>query len=82
MAYHVTREFYPHGIEGEQTDCTFKEFATLDKAIAYCNRYSVGLRFVRATVEDDNGDEKYELLNNGDVFIDGSIDAVEYVYTD
>lgn len=67
--YYVTREFYPHGIEGERTDCSFKEFPTLEKACAYAHRYTYGRRFVRVTVEDESGKVVYEELDNGDIYV-------------
>lgn len=43
--YNTTRFFFPHGRENEAMDCTFKEFPTIEKAIAYAHRYSGGARF-------------------------------------
>lgn len=63
--FRTIREFYPHGIEGEETQCTFKEWETLKKAVAYARRYSSGLRFVSCTIEDEQGNIVYELLADG-----------------
>lgn len=63
--YMTTRQFFPRGIEGEEMDCTWKEWNDLDKAIAYCHRYAKGVRFVRVTVEDEDGNLIYELTDNG-----------------
>lgn len=62
------RQFYPNGIEGESMDCTWKEFNTIEKAIVYCHRYAKGIRFARATISDEQGNELYELLADGQVF--------------
>lgn len=64
----VTRNFYPHGIEGESMDCTWKEFETIEKAITYCHRYSKGIRFASAEIQDENGKTLYELLADGQIF--------------
>lgn len=67
MTYTTIRYFFPHGIEGEAMDCTFKEWKDLDKAIAYCHRYSKGRRFVSVEVEDEKGNVIYELNADGKV---------------
>lgn len=66
--YTTTRFFYPHGIEGESMDCTFKEFETLEKAIKYANRYTTGIRFAGVQVEDVNGKLIYEITASQDIF--------------
>ncbi len=53
--YSTTRWFYPRGTEGEAMNCTFKDFPTLEKAVAYCRRYATGLRFAGVEVEDASG---------------------------
>lgn len=63
--YMTTRQFFPHGIEGEEMDCTWLEWEDLDKAIAYCHRYAKGVRFANVTVEDEKGNLIYELNNEG-----------------
>lgn len=67
MTYTTIRYFFPHGIEGEAMDCTFKEWKDLDKAIAYCHRYSKGRRFASVEVEDEKGNVIYELNADGKV---------------
>ena len=67
MTYTTIRYFFPHGIEGEAMDCTFKEWKDLDKAIAYCHRYSKGRRFASVEVEDEKGNVIYELNADGEV---------------
>ncbi len=66
--YYTTRYYYPNGIEGESMKCTYKEFDSLDKAIAYAHRYSNGRRFAGCTIMNDNCENVYELLENGSVF--------------
>lgn len=65
MKYTTVREFYKYNYEHGETDMTFKEWDSLDKAIAYAHRYAKGLRFVGVTVEDENGNVLYEILNHG-----------------
>ena len=48
-------------------ECTVKEWGNLEKAIAYCHRYSKGVRFVSAEIEDECGEQIYELLADGTV---------------
>jgi len=62
--YTTTRYFYPRKIEGEQMDCTFKEFADIDKAIKYAHRYAKGLRFAGIQIEDENGKVIYEITSD------------------
>lgn len=38
--YRTIRYYFPHGDEWEAMDCTVKEWNSLEKAIAYCHRYS------------------------------------------
>ncbi len=63
--YSTTRFFFPHGREDEAMDCTFKEFKTIEKAIAYAHRYSGGVRFAACQIEDENGKLLYEVLGSG-----------------
>ncbi len=60
----TTRYFYPHGIEGESMDCTWKEFDTIEKAIKYCHRYTNGLRFAGVQIEDEEGNLLYEITSD------------------
>ena len=68
MTYSTTRHFYPHGIEGEAMDCTFKEFNTIEKAIKYADRYAKGLRFAGVQIEDETGNTVYEITSDFEVF--------------
>ena len=65
--YHTKRFFFPHGKEDEAMDCTFKEFSTIEKAIAYAHRYSGGVRFAACKIEDEDGNLLYEILGSGTV---------------
>ena len=47
----TTRYFYPHGIEGETTETTLKEWDNLDSAIKYARRYAKGNRFAGVEIE-------------------------------
>ena len=51
-------------------ECTVKEWNSLEKAIAYCHRYSKGIRFAGVEIEDENGNQIYELLPYGTVIMD------------
>jgi uncharacterized membrane protein YkoI len=64
----TTRNFYPHGIEGERMDCTFKEFNTIEKAIKYAHRYAKGLRFAGVQIDDENGNLVYEITSDMETF--------------
>lgn len=64
--YNTTRYFYPHGIEGEAMECTYKEFDTIEKAIKYANRYTKGLRFAGVQIEDENGNIVYEITSDNE----------------
>lgn len=71
MKYFTTRYFYPHGIEGEAMDCTYKEFDTIEKAINYAHRYNKGMRFAGVQIEelrDDGklGDMVYEITSDNE----------------
>lgn len=61
------RHFYPHGIEGEAMDCTYKEFDSIEKAIKYAHRYTKGLRFAGIQIEDNNGNLVYEITSDQEV---------------
>lgn len=65
--YRTIRYYFPHGDEWEAMDCTVKEWNSLEKAIAYCHRYSKGIRFASAEIEDECGKQIYELLSDGTV---------------
>ncbi len=45
-------------------DCTFKEFETFEKAVAYCRRYAKGLRFAGCQVEDEKGNTVFEITSD------------------
>jgi len=62
--FNTTRYFYPHGIEGEAMNCTFKEFDSIDKAIKYAHRYTKGLRFAGVQIEDEAGNIVYEITSD------------------
>lgn len=66
--YTACRHFYPHGIEGEEMDCTLKEFDNIDKAVAYAHRYAKGIRFAGVEIEDENGKTVYEITCDSNVF--------------
>lgn len=65
--YRTIRWYYPNGDEWEAMECTIKEWSSLEKAVAYCHRYSKGVRFVSAEIEDESGRQIYELLSDGTV---------------
>lgn len=66
--FSTIRHFYPHGIEGESMDCTFKEFDTIEKAINYAHRYAKGVRFAGVQIEDENGKLLYEITSNSEIY--------------
>ena len=65
--FSTIRYFYPHGIEGEAMQCTFKDFEDVNKAIKYCNRYAKGLRFAGVRIEDEKGNTVYEITSDFEV---------------
>ena len=65
MRYTTTRYFFPHGIEGENMDCTYKDWDSFEKAVAYCHRYTKGLRFAGVEIRDEKDNVVYELLTDG-----------------
>lgn len=65
--YRTIRYYYPHGNELEAMECTIKHWCSLEKAIAYCHRYSKGVRFASAEIEDEFGEQIYKLLSDGTV---------------
>ena len=67
LKYTTTRFFFPHGIEGESMDCTYKDWDSLEKAVAYCRRYAKGLRFAGVEIQDEEGNVVYELFADGTV---------------
>ena len=66
--YMTTRFFYPHKDPEEAMSCTFKTFKTIDKAIQYANRYSVGLLFAGVQIQDENGKLVHEVTEDQDIY--------------
>ncbi len=64
----TTRYFYPNGNEGEEMECTFKRFETLEKAKAYCQRYAKGIRFAGCDVENEHGELLFEITSDFEEF--------------
>lgn len=62
--YTTIRYYFPHGDEFEAMECTVKEWSSLEKAIAYCHRYSKGVRFASVEIKNERGEQIYELLSN------------------
>ena len=67
MTYQTVRYFFPHGIEGESMDCTYKTWDSLEKAIAYCHRYAKGIRFANVELRNEDNYLMYEILSDGTV---------------
>jgi len=65
--FYTTRYYYPHGIEGEAMECTFKAFRDINKAIKYCHRYAQGVRFAGVRIEDEKGKTIYEITSDFEV---------------
>ena len=65
--YMSIRYFYPHGDEFEEMKSTVKEWKSLEKAKAYCERYTGGWRFAGASIEDEKGNIVYEISDCGDI---------------
>lgn len=61
------RRYYPNGIEGEEMHITIKEYATIDKAIAYAHRYARGVNFAGVQVESEKGETLYEITSDFEV---------------
>ena len=66
--YTSIREFYRYGNESDYVDCTFKEWNSLEKAIAYAHRYTKGVRFAGVRIEDESGNPIYEITSDQKVF--------------
>lgn len=60
------RHFYPHGNDGEAMECTFKEYGTVEKAIAYAQRYARGVRFAGVQIQGDSGNTVYEITSDSE----------------
>lgn len=67
MMFHVMRSWYKYGHEGDEVMITDKYYDTVEKALAYAERYSKGIRFVMVQIEtdDDNMELIYEYLADG-----------------
>lgn len=67
MMFHVMRSWYKYGREGDEVMITDKYYDTIEKALAYAQRYAKGIRFVMVQIEtdDDNMELIYEYLADG-----------------
>lgn len=67
MMFHVMRSWYKYGREGDEVMITDKYYDTVEKALAYAERYAKGIRFVMVQIEtdDDNMELIYEYLADG-----------------
>ncbi len=50
--YAVARSWYKYGNEDDFIEVTYTQWDTLEKAVAYIDRYNKGLKFVSAFVEE------------------------------
>lgn len=67
MMFHVMRSWYKYGREGDEVMITDKYYDTIEKALAYAERYAKGIRFVMVQIETDDDDMEliYEYLADG-----------------
>lgn len=62
--YYTFRQFYPHGIEGEEMQVTVKEHNSFDKAFDYCSRYNKGVKFAGVIITNEKFDTLYEITSD------------------
>lgn len=65
--YTTVRHWYKYGREGDEIEITWKEHTTIEKALNYVYRYSVGLKFISCVIEDKDGNLIYELDYSGNI---------------
>lgn len=51
----VYRNWFKYGHEWDEVMVTWKDFTTFEKALAYVERYAVGIRYCSAQIEDEAG---------------------------
>jgi uncharacterized membrane protein YkoI len=64
--YTTIRHWYKYGNESDTMECTFKEFETIEKAIAYAHRYAKGIKFAGIQIEDEKGNTVYEITSDSE----------------
>lgn len=68
--FYVTRYWYKYGREGDPVETTSKEYETIEKALAYAQRYATGIRFVLMQIEDEDLNLIYEYSADGKLLED------------
>ena len=68
--FYVTRYWYKYGREGDPVETTSKEYESIEKALAYAQRYATGIRFVLMQIEDEDLNLIYEYSADGKLFVD------------
>ena len=68
--FYVTRYWYKDGREGDPVETTSKEYESIEKALAYAQRYATGIRFVLMQIEDEDLNLIYEYSADGKLFVD------------
>ncbi|MDE6231929.1 MAG: hypothetical protein K2M60_01075 [Lachnospiraceae bacterium] len=59
---------YPQGIEGEPTDCKFKEYSSFDAALRFLKSRAKlirGIYWAGGHIEDSDDNWLYEILDDG-----------------
>ena len=62
--FHLYLHTYPNGIDGEEMECEFLEFATEEEAIIYADGHTSGLEFAGTQLEDEEGNLIYEITSD------------------
>lgn len=67
--YTVTWHRYPHGIEGEEMDCNWREFDDIEKAIRFLHgrvKLIKSVNWAGGYIEDENCKELYAIYDSGE----------------
>lgn len=65
--YTTNRHWLRYGREDDYVEVTTLEHATFEKALKYTQRYARGVRFVRCSIENEEGRILYEICDYGAV---------------
>lgn len=62
------RNWYRYGQEDDYVELTIKEFPSVEKAIAYAERYAKGIRFCGVEVRNKDNEIVYEITSDMEVY--------------